>query len=128
VATPAELYAKPATRFVAGFIGSPPMNFAPARRLGRAEDEGVVAGVRPEAVRLAPPGATGGLAGTVAQVEALGHETLVYVDLAAEAGEPPARWVVREHGMARHRRGEPVSLHVEPDAVRLFAHDGRALG
>ena len=128
VATPAALYEKPANRFVAGFIGSPPMNFAPARWLGEADGEDRVAGVRPEAVTLAEPGAAGGLAGTVVQVEALGHETLVYVRLAAGEGEAPSRWVVREHGMARHERGEPVTLRVEPGAVHLFAGDGRALG
>jgi ABC-type sugar transport system ATPase subunit len=137
VAKPAELYEQPANRFVAGFIGSPPMNFAPARWLGAAPGgEDLVAGVRPEAVALgapgeavtlAEPGVTGTLAGTVVQLEALGHETLVYVSLALGDGETPVRWVVREHGMVRHRAGEPVTLRVEPGAVHLFARDGRAL-
>jgi ABC-type sugar transport system ATPase subunit len=121
VATPAELYEKPANRFVAGFIGSPPMNFAPGRWLGV---DGAEAGVRPEAVSLAAPGAPGALAGTVVQVEALGHETLVHVRL---AGEAKVRWVVREHGMARRRAGEAVGLRVDPAAVYRFAPDGRAL-
>jgi hypothetical protein len=64
----------------------------------------------------------------VVQVEALGHETLVHVQLAAGAGEAPVRWVVREHGMARRRPGEPLALHVDPAAVQLFAADGHALG
>ena len=128
VAKPAELYEKPANRFVAGFIGSPPMNFAPAEWLAAAPGDDVMAGVRPEAVTLAEPGAAGALAGTVVQLEALGHETLVYVRLARGDGETPVRWVVREHGMVRHRMGEPVSLRVEPAAVHLFARNGRALG
>jgi ABC-type sugar transport system ATPase subunit len=128
VATPAELYEKPANRFVAGFIGSPPMNFAPARWLGGGPaGEGVVGGVRPEHVTLCAPGGAGALAATVEQIEALGHETLVYVRLAAREGEAP-RWVVREHGMVRHRAGEPVTLRVDAAAVRWFAADGRALG
>jgi ABC-type sugar transport system ATPase subunit len=128
VAKPAELYEQPANRFVAGFIGSPPMNFAPARWLGAEPGgEDLVAGVRPEAVTLAEPGVPGALAGTVVQLEALGHETLVYVSLALGDGETPVRWVVREHGMVRHRAGEPVTLRVEPGAVHLFARDGRAL-
>jgi ABC-type sugar transport system ATPase subunit len=128
VATPAELYERPANRFVAGFIGSPPMNFAPARWLpALARGDDAVAGVRPESVRLAEPGAAEALAGTVVQIEALGHETLVHVRLAASERETPVRWVVREHGMARHRAGEPVALRVEPSAVYFFASDGRAL-
>jgi len=128
VAAPAALYERPANRFVAGFIGSPPMNFAPARLLpGAAPGDDAVAGVRPEAVTLAPAGAAGALAATVVQVEALGHETLVHVRLAAAAEGAPLRWVVREHGMARHRTGEPVALRVEPAAVHRFAADGSAL-
>jgi ABC-type sugar transport system ATPase subunit len=124
VASPAELYARPANRFVAGFIGSPPMNFLPARLLAGARADGeLVAGVRPEALRLGRAGAADALAATVEQVEALGHETLVYVRL----GAADARWVVREPGMARHAAGESVTVHVAPDAVHLFAADGRAL-
>jgi ABC-type sugar transport system ATPase subunit len=126
VAKPAELYERPANRFVAGFIGSPPMNFAPARWL-RAGGDDLTAGVRPEAVALADSGASGALDGTVVQVESLGHETLVHVRLAAGGSEAPVRWVVREHGMARRRTGDAVSLRVDPAALHLFAGDGRAL-
>jgi ABC-type sugar transport system ATPase subunit len=128
VATPAELYEKPANRFVAGFVGSPPMNFAPARWLpGAGAADGAEAGVRPEAVAVVAPGAAGALGATVVQVEALGHETLVHVHLAGAVGEAPVRWVVREHGMARRSTGEPVGLRVDPAAVHRFAADGRAL-
>jgi multiple sugar transport system ATP-binding protein len=128
VATPAELYERPANRFVAGFIGSPPMNFAPARwlRAAPAGDE-LVAGVRPEAVALAESAGAGALAASVVQVEALGHETLVHVRLAAGAGEAPVRWVVREHGMSHRKPGDPVFLRVDEAALHLFASDGRAL-
>ncbi len=128
VETPARLYERPANRFVAGFIGSPPMNFAPARLLAAASaGDDAVAGVRPEAVALVAPGTAGTLAATVEQVEALGHETLVHVRLAKGGGEPPPRWVVREHGMARREPGEAVALRVEPGSLHLFARDGRAL-
>jgi ABC-type sugar transport system ATPase subunit len=124
VASPAELYARPANRFVAGFIGSPPMNFLPARLLPGARADGeIVAGVRPEALRLGRAGEADTLAATVEQVEALGHETLVHVRI----GGADARWVVREPGMAEHSAGESVAVHVAPDAVYLFAADGRAL-
>jgi len=127
VATPAELYARPANRFVAGFIGSPPMNFLPARCLpGASAKPDAVAGVRPEAVTLGPAGGEGTLAATVEQVEALGHESLVHVRLAA--GDAAVRWVVREPGMTRHAVGDAVALRVPPDAVHWFGADGRALG
>jgi ABC-type sugar transport system ATPase subunit len=127
VASPAELYARPANRFVAGFIGSPPMNFLPARLLPGAPGGGeALAGVRPESVSLGAPGEASALAAIVEQLEPLGHETLVHVRI--EAGGAGARWVVREPGMTRHRPGDAVAVHVAPGAVQLFGADGRALG
>jgi ABC-type sugar transport system ATPase subunit len=127
VARPAELYERPANRFVAGFIGSPPMNFLPARLLPGASTDGeIVAGVRPESLSLGAPGASGALAATVDQLEPLGHETLVHVRI--EGPEGPVRWVVREPGMTQRQAGEAVAVHVAPRAVHLFAKDGRALG
>ena len=89
VGTPEELYDRPANRFVAGFIGSPSMSFAPVEaldglRLPRAEP-GLTVGVRPEHVRRwsDDAGLIGPLEGTVAYVEALGRETFLGVDGAA---------------------------------------------
>jgi ABC-type sugar transport system ATPase subunit len=128
VATPAELYEKPANRFVAGFIGSPPMNFGPPHWLpGAAGPDVAEAGVRPEAVTVVAPGESGALAASVLQVEALGHETLVHVHVGGGGAEAPARWVVREHGMARRRTGERIGLRIDPRGVHRFASDGRAI-
>ncbi len=77
VAPPLEVYERPANPFVAGFIGTPPMNLFPAGLLG----PGLV-GVRPEQIRLEAGAArTGGgcLAATVDFLEPLGSETLVHV-------------------------------------------------
>ncbi|MFN8021551.1 MAG: ABC transporter ATP-binding protein [Acidimicrobiales bacterium] len=82
VGTPQEVYARPASVFVAQFIGTPPMNVLPA---GVAEPGELLVGVRPEHVVLGGPGDSGALRGTVALVEHLGHETLVHVRL----GETP---------------------------------------
>jgi ABC-type sugar transport system ATPase subunit len=124
LATPQELYARPANRFVAGFIGSPPMNFLPARLLSAAHaDDGVVAGVRPESVSLVAANAADALAATVESVELLGHETLVHVRLSAA----DVRWVTREPGSTLLRPGERVGLRVSAAATHLFAEDGRAL-
>ena len=75
VGTPEELYNYPDNLFVAGFIGSPSMNF-----LYQLE-EGVVVGVRPHQVVLND----GSLTGVVVAVERLGFETLVHINIGAEA-------------------------------------------
>ncbi len=102
IGAPLELYAKPATTYVAGFIGSPAMNFLPGTVSGAGDavtlDGGgqvlslgnaprrdaagrkVTLGVRPE--HLTPTG-TGSLTLKVSLVEALGADTLVYGKLIA---------------------------------------------
>jgi multiple sugar transport system ATP-binding protein len=99
VDTPMALYQQPANLFVAGFIGSPPMNRIPGRitgeppvfessggglrfpAAGQAAGAGqVVLGIRPEAVSLEAPGA--GVPARVTLVEPLGAEALVYLDMA----------------------------------------------
>ena len=90
LATPMEVFTRPADTYVAGFIGAPAMNLLPAELLGdrvrlagghevalpsvRAGGPAVTLGVRPEHVVLAP----GGLALQVELVEPLGSETLVH--------------------------------------------------
>jgi len=73
IGAPLEVYANPATAFVAGFIGSPPTNFLP--------EAGMEIGIRPEHMRLGPGGR---MTTTVVDAEALGAETLVH--LRTEAG------------------------------------------
>src|SRR5437763_8456603 len=71
-APPAELYARPANTFVAGFIGSPPMNLFPSHAIPiGTQDSAVTAGVRPEAIDLVTDN---GIPATVEHVEYLGHE------------------------------------------------------
>jgi ABC-type sugar transport system ATPase subunit len=146
VGTSEEIYERPANLFVAGFIGSPAMSFAPveASRNGdrsfRLQAAGidlrtagveaelpreVVLGIRPEHARLWVDGAEmlGPLSGTVAYVEALGRETFLGVDI-----DPETRVVVCVEGRATERLGETVRFGVAPEGVRLFAaEDGRAL-
>ena len=80
IGKPLEVYANPATDFVAGFIGSPPTNFLDAHRLGRSLPDGARLGIRPEHVRLVPEKETD-LSGTVVYAEPLGAETLVHLKL-----------------------------------------------
>jgi ABC-type sugar transport system ATPase subunit len=89
VGTPSEVYGRPATAFVAQFIGTPPMNLLPAGVLGGPD---VIVGVRPEHVRLTPDGAH---LATVRLVEPLGHETLVTCELIGAVASG-TRLVVRQ--------------------------------
>jgi multiple sugar transport system ATP-binding protein len=145
VAPPRELYAQPANTFVAGFIGSPPMNLFPtrisgdggARRLAIADQhldllggaafasgsEPATAGIRPEAFRLAE-GGDAGLRVEVEHVEWLGHETLAYVRAGAADG---IRLVARLAGMHRLEKGHALSLAVAAGAVYLFDAGGAAI-
>jgi len=127
--TPEEVFSRPATVAVAGFLGNPPMNLIPARlEDGRAHIQGsilelpslkslmqkeVVLGIRPSAVRLAQEG----LAATVAMSEALGEES--YADLAV--GELLVRAKVKE------RPAERAQVRVQLDESGLHVFD-RASG
>ncbi|MBF4607608.1 ABC transporter ATP-binding protein [Curtobacterium sp. VKM Ac-1393] len=89
VGTPDELYAAPATTFVAGFIGTPPMNLFPAApdgatALGTVRADPVTAlvlGVRPEHLALHADGAPWHLTGRVAMVEPTGQDRVVQIVL-----------------------------------------------
>ncbi|MGD8267660.1 MAG: sn-glycerol-3-phosphate ABC transporter ATP-binding protein UgpC, partial [Desulfobacterales bacterium] len=111
IGSPLEVYAQPATRFVAGFIGSPAMNFLPARmsrdarwavfagreRLpladgaapGMANTE-ILLGVRPEHFEVVAP-EKGQLDLNVDHVEILGADTLVYGHCGQERAELTVR-------------------------------------
>jgi multiple sugar transport system ATP-binding protein len=148
VADPKTLYERPANAFVAGFIGSPPMNLFEAA-LSRDEDgrgrlsvngqivadfphpdpEGakspqggrIKAGIRPEALHLAEPFEPGFQA-VVANAEYLGHETLLHFH-PGQRGEIPAEaapWTARLPGMHFFAKDEAVRLAVAPGQVYLF--------
>lgn len=112
VAPPLEVYERPANTFVAGFIGTPPMNLFPAGTI----DPDHVVGVRPEHVRLMPPcdapDEKDALAATVDFVEPLGSETLVHVVL--EDSRHPA--IVRVPGFSSVRAGDRAVI--VPDLAR----------
>jgi multiple sugar transport system ATP-binding protein len=108
VATPRELYDAPATTFVASFVGSPPMSLL-------AVPEGGWIGVRPEDVRLVP-----GDDGTVVDVEDLGHERHVAVDLPGR-GRVVARVGAGPYPPLGSRTG------VELGVARAFDAAGRAV-
>jgi multiple sugar transport system ATP-binding protein len=142
IGTPLELYDSPVNLFVAGFIGSPAMNFIEGT-LGRANGQAwveaadgarlpapgasaatagsrVICGIRPEHLALA--GAAGGVAATVEVVEPTGAETQVVVNMAG--GQVTAVFTERHN----FRPGERIALAARPDLVHLFdAESGRHL-
>ena len=102
VDTPLALFNRPANRFVAGFIGAPLMNFLPAGEVHAAHPAtAVTAGIRPQHLRLADPGATGSIDAEVRLVEALGTETVVHA----------ATGLRRPHPRRPPRPGQPLPGH-----------------
>ncbi len=113
---PMELYNKPVNQFVAGFIGSPRMNFIPGAVLGDAGAETI--GIRPEHIALEPE--EGDLKGTVSHVEHLGGDTNVYLDC-AEAG----LLAVRLFG--EHRAEIDSAVHAKFDAEKVYRFDAEGM-
>src|SRR4051794_39361869 len=123
VGTPEELYERPASRFVAGFIGSPAMSFFALGAVDvslNGHPKGPIVGVRPEHARVWRDGLIGPIRGQVAFVEALGRETFIGVDVG------PARLVVFEEGRASRDIGEELEFGLVPDGLRYFAPDSGA--
>src|SRR5205823_7667991 len=124
-ATPAALYARPASVFAARFIGTPPMNVllladGPGGAVVGGTDGpvmlderggGTLLGVRPEEMRLID-GA--GLAARVVTVEYLGADSIVTCAAGAEM------LALRAPGRVELSDGTPVRLTWHPDAVHLF--------
>jgi ABC-type sugar transport system ATPase subunit len=145
VDTPGQLYQQPVNRFVAGFIGSPAMNFVegtveggvlrvgpyPIASVTQRTTGPVVVGLRPEDFVLG--GGDGSLPARVEFTEHLGPETLVHfvvddVKLAAGSPESPELLVARVDAGFYATPGDEIVLRVRPDRVRLFDPvDGRAL-
>jgi sn-glycerol 3-phosphate transport system ATP-binding protein len=134
--TPLEVYQRPATRFVAGFIGSPAMNFldaevaeggavrlssmqAPLARhnaLANHAGRSVTLGLRPEHLRPPENGEAPGFQLKVDLVETLGADTLAHGRVDDTAHELTARLP----GTHRVADGDRVPLTVDPSALHLF--------
>ena len=112
IGAPLEVYAKPATTFVAGFIGSPPMNLIPSKRAGRE----ILLGVRPE--HLEPCAASEAkLTVDIDLIEPLGSDTLVYGHLGANGSG--ARVAVRLHQSVDARTGH-LPVRYDPARAHYF--------
>jgi len=142
VGTPDEVFRRPATRFVAGFIGSPPMNlheatvddgqlvFSSGEKLplpaqfkaNVAAGDKVVFGLRPDDIYPTGHGISSGSAADVHQIELpitvtepLGNETLVFVEFNS------TDWVSRMLNPRPLRSGERVAMSLDLSQAHLFA-------
>ena len=140
--TPDEIYNRPATRYVAEFVGAPPMNMIPARvaggrtivegsdlafplaggvLAGLADGSQITIGIRPEAFKTGGANATT-LAVTAEIAELTGPEVLVTASLHGHrliAALPPA---------TRVEPDAALTLGFDADAVHIFDADGRRIG
>jgi ABC-type sugar transport system ATPase subunit len=137
--SPLDLYNNPANRFVAGFIGSPAMNFIPARAARSASgltvtlqggasvtlsprampayegERAVELGIRPEHLALSDDGQ---IAGRVSVVEQLGNTTYVYLD--SEAGP----LIVEADQTSRFHPGDTARVTVDSTRAHVFDDRG----
>ncbi|ACP23755.1 sugar ABC transporter, ATP-binding protein (plasmid) [Sinorhizobium fredii NGR234] len=118
IGTPLELYESPNSVFVAGFIGSPKMNFLSGPFA--ALYEAATIGIRAEHLEIAEDGQW---AGTVVHSEMLGSDSYIYLDIGA--GEPV---IVRENGTSRHQPGEALRISPEAGQIHRFDAAGRSIG
>ena len=140
VGNPLEIYQKPATTFVATFIGAPPMNLIPARQASiklAVAEEGII-GIRPEDFQLARDGVPEGALPfdlTVTAIEHVGAETYVYglrpqagdaEAVSAKPGEPPpGEILVRIPGQQGPSIGETIKALAPREKLHLFVAGGR---
>ncbi len=118
VGSPAELYERPNSIFVAGFIGSPKMNFLTEKF---AADEGCTTlGVRSEHIDLVEAG--GKWSGEVIHTEDLGSDNYLFVEIGAE--EP---LIVRQDGKLKVALGATVNLQPKPGMLYRFDESGRPI-
>lgn len=113
VGPPMELYANPHNMFVAGFIGSPRMNFL----TGEGYDCPTI-GIRPEHLTLSRN--NGAWAGRVAFAEHLGSDTFVYVD----TDKANAHLLVRSTGECAANPGDEVFLTPQAEHIHRFDAHG----
>jgi multiple sugar transport system ATP-binding protein len=149
VGAPLDIYEHPVNRFVAGFVGTPPMNFFEGRitrqsdalyfedgahrlkipnrlapTLARHVDHPIVMGVRPEALRVGPAVEGGSIRAQVTVTETLGDRIDVYFDTAG-----PKHLVCRVDSRVRVVENHPADIQIDMDRVHFFdpADQGRSV-
>ncbi len=131
IGTPAQLYAKPATKFVASFIGSPAMNFIPGTAsqgeitlaggsripAGAAPDGSVEFGIRPEHLVQTQDGP--GIRGKISLIEPLGADTLISVTVGDH------KLLARLPGDSTPELGADIRLGFNPAKAAIFVPSGQ---
>ena len=142
VGNPLAIYEKPATTFVASFIGAPPMNLMATRPeeirsqlAGSSAADAGILGIRPEDFVITDQAPDGGVALplTVEAIERVGAETFVYGSreqeqqrIAANPGElPPGEIIVRIPGTEAPAIGAKIRVAAVRSKLHLFSADGR---
>ena len=144
VGSPLELYHRPNNLFVAGFIGSPKMNFLPVEASAVSEGKitvklpggselpldaqgqtfsggKVTLGIRPEHLSAGGEG-DAIVAGKIRLSEHLGSETLFFINL-----EDATDIAVKADGLAQQRSGDTLSVGIPAKACHLFDASGKAI-
>ena len=117
VGSPLELYRAPVNQFVAGFIGSPKMNFiegAEAKKHGAS-----TIGIRPEHIEIVEDGPW---TGTVGLAEHLGSDTFLRVTV-----DGIGTLTVRANGEIDRHRNDRITLAPQTDKIHRFDKDGRSM-
>ena len=143
VGAPLELYHFPMNKFVAGFIGSPKMNFIHAKlrsatpeqaivdiggqtftarinAVGLPDDTPLEIGIRPEHVIIATDQTDNLLKGAIEYIEKLGEASYLYV----RTPESEQSITVRQHGDSRYKEGDMITLYLKPSRLHAFKEDG----
>ena len=135
IGTPMEVYARPATSFVAGFIGSPAMNFLSVEKIegkGLKLPDGSIFnqlelndsipqkslfGIRPEHIEVVSD-QEAQLSIKVSVIESLGADSLLY----GRVGDTGELLTIRVSGGSDHSTGETIGLKIPAESVHLFDH------
>ena len=119
VGSPLELYNRPCNQFVAGFIGSPRMNFVPVAQLPHAAPGTKTVGIRPEHAQLDDDGP---LQLVVSQVEQLGSTSILHGSVV-----PDAPFELILNGQTAIKRGDTVNVTAPPERLHCFDQNGLRL-
>jgi multiple sugar transport system ATP-binding protein len=144
VGSPLELYHRPNNMFVAGFIGSPKMNFLkakatqsgkmisvtlgdgskislPAQNAKLQGTQDVTLGIRPEHIQIVEKGKSD-TNGTVRLAEYLGSETMFYLSMTDQADIS-----AKADGLSKAKPGQTLNLNLPPEACHLFDSAGKTI-
>ncbi|EJL89016.1 ATPase component of ABC-type sugar transporter [Polaromonas sp. CF318] len=119
VGSPLELYNRPCNQFVAGFIGSPRMNFVPAAEMPGAKAGAQTVGIRPEHAQLSSDGP---LQLAVSQVEQLGSTSILHGKVVDGV---PFELIL--NGQTAIKRGDTVRVSAPAEQLHYFDQNGLRL-